>query len=301
VSETLSLPGIATTTRRWPSDEGVKLLGGRVVRIRNTLVTTSEQLATMVRVLSAMPRIIYDSETSGLTPALGAQIVGHALGVRASPDFFYAWYCPVRHSNDRSITQLSPETVAWAIADICATPGDLGFHHAKFDTSHLRADGVARFVRRKIDSSIRATIANENEPKFGLKPLAKRYVTADATEEQDEVYAWMRKDAAKLGVPFKQRRRGEEDDQGEPTYMERFGLARVPIVLCGSYACRDVFYTGMLLEHFEWTETAFGPLHAREHEVSEALHDMEWGGLPLNVDEVRRSQVAAQEECGRSR
>lgn len=294
--ETLALFGVAPTSRQWIGDESVKLLDGSTVRVRNTLVTTSEQLATMVRVIRAMPRAVYDSETSGLVPALGAQIVGHALGTRAANDYVATWYIPVRHTNDASVAQLPAEVVARAVSDALEGPGDVGMHHAKFDIGHLRQEGV-RVRRRVIDVSIRATIANENEPRFGLKPLSARYVTAEAEEQADEVNEFMRKDASKLGVPFKKRRRGEEDDQGEPTYMERFGHSRVPIILEGRYACRDGFYTAMLLDHYDWTERAFPALHAREHHVSEALHDMEWNGLLLDAEEVRRAQVLAHEEC----
>lgn len=296
MSETLALPGMGLTSRPWASEESITCRDGRVVRLRNTLVTTSEQLAVMVRVLAACPRIVYDSETSGLTPALGAEIIGHALGARVSADAFFAWYVPVRHVNDSSVPQLPPTVAARAAADALAGSGVVGMHHAKFDIGQLRNDGVS-VGRRVIDVSIRATIANENERSFALKALAALYVTADAEAQKDEVETFMRRDAAKLGIPFKKRRTGEEDDQGEPTYMERFGHARVPILLEGHYACRDAFYTGMLLDHYEWTESAFEALHVREHAVSGVLHEMEWNGLPLDVEEVRRAQVEAQEEC----
>lgn len=296
--ESLALPGVAPTSREWVSDEALTTRDGVRVRVRNTLVTTTEQLATMARVLTASPRIVYDCETSGLTPALGAQIIGHAFAVRAADDYVATWYVPVRHSNDASMPQLDPEVAARAVRDVLTSPGDCGFHHAKFDLSHLRADGV-RVARRVLDTSIRAVIANENERSFGLKPLAAKHLFAEAEREQDEVGDFLRRDAAKLGIPFRTRRRGEDDPTGgEPSYLERFGHARTPIVLEGRYACRDVLYTALLLDHFEWTERSFPALHAREHEVGLALHDMEWHGLPLDADEVRRAQVAAQEECG---
>jgi len=296
MNETLSLPGIGPAPRAWVPEESITCCDGRVVRLRNVLVTTTEQLAAMQRVLSKFDRVVYDSETSGLTPALGAEIIGHALGVRASADAFFAWYVPVRHSNDTSVPQLPPSVAARAVADSLAGSGVVGMHHGKFDIGHLRNDGV-RVGRRVIDVSIRATIANENEQSFALKALAKSYVTASADAQKDEVDDFMRRDAARLKIPYKKRRKGEEDDLGEPTYLERFGHSRVPILLEGNYACHDVFYTGMLLDHYEWIETTFGPLHVREHAVSEALHEMEWNGLLLDVEEVRRAQVEAQQEC----
>lgn len=296
MSDTLLLPGISLSERAWKDTEQVRLKNGRHAFLRNVLVTKPEQLEAMVRVVRASRRCSYDSETSGLTPALGAQIVGHAMGVRAGEDYFAQWYVPVRH-RDASVVQLPPEVVARAIADaLDEANAECALHHAKFDQGQLRNEGVA-IRRRVIDVSIRATIANENERAFGLKALAREYVIDEAEEALDGVEAFMRRDAQKLGIPFKKRRRGEEDDQGEPTYMERFGHSRVPVLLEGPYACRDVFFTSYLADHYEWTERTFSALHAREHAVSGALLDMEWHGLPFDIEEVRRAQEQARAEC----
>lgn len=291
--ETLTLPGVALHSEAWRAQERLSTKLG-VVTVRNTLVTTTAQLETMANVLCASPRMTYDSETSGTNPHLGARIIGHAFAVRPAPDYVACWYVPIRHVNDPSIEQLPAEVAARAVQDILGRSGEVGMHNDKFEKWFLRKEGI-RILRRTVDTARLANAANENERSFALKNLADRYVLDGAKGEQKEVEDFMRRDAAKLRIPFRDRRRGD-DDEGEPTYLERFGHSRVPIVLEGRYACRDVFYTAMLLDYYEWTRRAFPDLTVREEHVSDALHDMEWYGLPLDTDEVRRAQHVAAGE-----
>lgn len=295
MQEALTLPGLSLHSETWRATERISTKLG-VVTVRNTLVTTSDQLATMVNVLSAAPRMTYDSETSGMNPHLGAQIVGHGFAVRPTFDYVACWYVPVRHVNDPTIPQLPPEVVARAVQDIFArTGGEVGMHNDKFERWFLRKEGIA-VLRRCVDTARLANAANENERSFSLKNLADRYLLDGAKSEQKEVDDFMRRDASRLGIPFRDRRRDEDEDDAEPTYLERFGHSRVPIVLEGRYCCRDVLYTAMLRDFYAWTETAFPDLTAREERVSAALHDMEWHGLPLDTDEVRRAQHIAEHE-----
>lgn len=293
--ESLTLPGIALHSETWRAQERLSTKLG-VVTVRNTLVTTSAQLETMANVLRASPRMVYDSETSGMNPHLGAQIIGHAFAVRPTPDYVACWYVPVRHVNDPTITQLPPEVAARAVRDILGVAGaEVGMHNDKFEKWHLRKEGVP-ILRRTVDTARLANAANENEKSFSLKSLTERYVLDGAKGEQKEVDDFMRRDASRLGIPFRDRRRDDDDSDEEPSYLERFGHSRVPILLEGRYACRDVLYTAMLLDFYEWTRRAFPTLTLREEHVSDALHDMEWHGLPLDTDEVRRAQQVAATE-----
>jgi DNA polymerase-1 len=290
--ETLTLPGVAFHSA-WNAQERLSTKLG-VMTVRNTLVTTTAQLEAMASVLCASPRIVYDSETSGVNPHLGARIIGHAFAVRPAPDYVACWYVPIRHTNDHTIKQLPPEVAARAVQDIFSRDGECGMHNDKFEKWFLRKEGI-RLLRRIVDTARLANAANENERSFALKNLADRYLIDGAKTEQKEVDDFMRRDAARLGIPFRDRRR-DDDSDGEPTYLERFGHSRVPIMLEGRYACRDVLYTAMLLDFYAWTRRAFPELTAREESVSDALHDMEWYGLPLDTDEVRRAQHVASAE-----
>lgn len=293
--ETLTLPGVALHSETWRHTERLQTKLGAVT-VRNTLVTTMDQLHTMANVLCAAPRMIYDAETSGMNPHLGAQIIGHGTAVRPSPDYIACWYVPIRHQNDASIQQLPVENVARAITDILSRrDGDVGMHNDKFDRFFLRKENIT-ILRRVVDTARRANIANENERSFALKALAERYVLDSAKKDEKEVDDFMRRDAVKLRIPFRDRRRQDEATNEEPSYLERFGHSRVPILLEGKYACRDVFFTAMLLDFYEWTARAFPDLTERERQVSNALHDMEYLGLPLDTDEVRRAQHIAHGE-----
>lgn len=292
--ESLTLPGISLYAGVWKDRECLTTKLG-TIDVTNTLVTTTDQLARMVSFLKEKARFIYDSETSGRNPHLGARVVGHAFAFRPSATEVLCWYVPIRHSRDNAIPQLPVEVVTRAVQEIFATGGEAGFHNDKFDRWFLRKEGI-HIARRTIDTARRATIANENEQSFGLKQLADKYIVRGASSQKDEVEAFARKDAETLRIPYKQSRREDEHEAAKLSYLERYGYSRVPIVLLGQYACRDVLYTALLMDFYEWTARTFSALSDRENAVSDALHDMEWYGLPFNTDEVRHAQVVAQEE-----
>lgn len=293
----MSLGGMPSLWK-WRGEETIKLIPGGSAHVRNTLVTTSEDLQRMVRMLCDSPHISHDTETSGLNPHLGARAIGHAFATVAAgrKHIYDAFYAPIRHINDPSVTQLSPEHVSAAVADVYRSPGRMSMHHAKFDLSMVRADGIVQVVREVRDVSVRAVIHNENEQSFGLKQLAKKYITEDAQDGEKVIDDWMRKDARALGVPFKKRKKGQEFIIGPVTYYERYGHARVPIVLEGIYACRDALYT-LIIDPLQEPEVSKYPmLWARECGISDALLDMEWNGLPADPEAIRNAQERADEE-----
>jgi DNA polymerase-1 len=280
------------TSFQWPAPQVIRTLSGWQFELRCELVQTEERLHAMRDVLVRCEDIVYDSETSGLSPRLGARICGHGLAAVTEPNVVSAWYTPVRHigGENEAQAQLTPELVAPTMREILAVSGRCGFHHAKFDVAQLRADEIP--VGRTVeDTSIDAVIDNENEPSFALKVLADKYCYKGARSEEKALQDWMRADARRLGIPYRKRRRGDntvEDVLQEPTYLERFGYARTPLQLCGVYACKDVAYTLYLwLVKFAHVAKLYAPLHKREHRISQILHKMEWAGLPMNEALVR--------------
>jgi len=280
----------------WPAPKVLCTKGGWRVELRCELVQSVRQLYAMREVLMRCPDITYDSETSGLDPHQGARIVGHAFAAATDENIVTAWYLPVRHiggENDAQ-EQLDPELAASVVQEILSVievmgkPARCGFHHAKFDVSMLLADGV-RTHRAQEDVSISATIANENERSMALKSLAAKYCIAEARDEEGALKDWMRRDARRLGIKFRERKRSA-DQLEEPSYLERFGYARAPLQLCGAYACRDVFYTLYLwLVKYEGVPTLYPEVWQREHRVGKILQKMEWVGLPVNEALIRDS------------
>jgi DNA polymerase-1 len=267
---------------KWPRPHIVHTVSGWSPKLKYTLVDTEAKLITMRDQLIASPVIAYDTETSGLNPALGASICGHAFAARPDEFAVDAWYVPIRHVGPHNdvFKQLAVDVVSPAVDQVLTSPGGtVVTHHGKFERRMSRVDGI-RITRAMRDVSIEATIDNENEQSFALKNLAAAYCFAAAKDEQEALTSWMRRDARQLGFAFKKRKKVTPSDIGEPTYVERFGYSRTPIDLCGVYGCKDVFYTLYLaLAKYHRVAEVYPALHAREHGVSNLLHTMEWNGL----------------------
>jgi len=271
-----------TTKLYWPRPKLIATKSGWKPRLTSVLVDTMEKLHDMAARLVVSPIFAYDTETSGLNPALGASICGHCFAcLDADGINVTAWYIPIRHIGPHNEVheQLAEVAVTAVVGDVLHSPGIVATHHGKFERRMARADGI-RITRTIRDVSIEATIANENEQSFALKNLAVAYCTVTAKDEEEEMAKWMRKDARKLGLAYKQRKKTTPSDIGEPTYLERFGYARTPIDLCGKYGCKDGFYTLYLaLAKYHRVAEVYPALHKREHAIGDLLHEMEWGGL----------------------
>lgn len=266
----------------WPKPTTIKTKTGWSVRLTCVLVDTVEKLHAMARSVAAAPIFAYDTETSGLNPALGARICGHCFAcLDDDGTSVTAWYVPVRHigPHNEVHAQLDAADISPAIDEILCSPGIVATCHGKFERRMARADGI-RITRTIRDVAVEATIANENERSFALKNLTVAYCTDRAKDEAEELAQWMRKDARKLGLAYKKRKKLTPSDVGEPTYLERFGFSRTPIDLCGHYGCRDAFYTLYLaLAKYERVAEVYPALHEREHAIGDLLHGMEWEGL----------------------
>jgi len=269
---------------------------------KEVIVLDTVALYEMRDQLVRRPELTYDTETSGLVPALGARICGHAFATRSGPQEITAWYIPTRHIGDHNLAwkQLPLEVVSPVVQEVLASPGVMAGHHVKFDVKFARADDI-RVAREILDVSILAAAANENEPKFGLKPLSKDIVPS-AGQDEDEMSKWMAKDARRLKMRYKKRAASPGvvslDELEQQTYLERFGYSRSPIDLCGRYACMDVFLALVLLWQHADVPNKFDRLIKREHKIGKILCDMEWRGLPADVSAIRatheRTGVAVQ-------
>lgn len=291
----MTLPGIELEFREWPAEESIRMRGGLRYKFRNCLVQDEKTFQEMLTILRACQRVAYDTETSGLHPHLGARICGHSFTACLSPQELTNWYVPVRHQKT-SEPQLQPEHVAAGLNDLFSRNILLVGHHFKFDMLLARADGIS--ISPKFDdTSIMAVVLNENEMQFGLKPLAAKYICQEARNEEKRLEEWMKKDARELKLAYRKRRRSDEGEDDEPTYLERYGFARSPIRLCGLYACHDTAYTWLLYEAFSPRVLAnFRDVYEREIGVSWYLHEMEWWGLPINVEEIHLASALLKDD-----
>lgn len=292
-AEQISFAGMQSP---WPSAKVIPTKTGRL-ELRYVLVNTPSALGSMEVALAGSDMIAHDTETSGLFVALGARVIGHAFAHFSGPTQITAYYVPIRHvgGHNENEPQLPVDRVSAVVQRVLDAAKLVLYHHGKFDWGQSRADGVV-FKSAFDDVATIATAENENEPSFALKRLASKYCTKDAANEQEELNEWMRKDARKLGLPFKKRKKEKDGLLGEPSYVERFGFSRTPITTCGKYACHDVFYT-LYLRAFKYvdTRTQWATVIDRENHVSRILHGMEWEGLEADAALIRDTH----DWCGR--
>ena len=286
---------LAGTSGAWGEPRTIQTKRGGRIRVRYNLVTTVEQLRAMCAHLIGSPEFDFDTETSGLNPALGASICGYSFGVAAWPHY-EGYYVPVRHCgpDQHNFTQVAAEAVAGHLAPVLRSPGRAVGHNAKFDLRMLRAEGL-EVAREVICTALEATTADENHRYFGLKPLMADYGFAEARTEENGMQNWLRADARNLGMHYRKSAKTAAD---AVTYLDRFGYSRAPIDMSATYAIHDVLYTAYLHKFaFGWTEHEFPAVWAREHRIQRLILDMESHGLPADAEEIRRAHDLTAEAC----
>lgn len=143
------------------------------------LVTQSNFPRVMER-LERHPRLIHDTETTGLDRWHGDVIVGHILATpRLGKDVFYF---PVRHQQGENITPEQHGMLRDRLSDEQTTY--TGWNY-KYDIEMGLKDGIP-IPKRAEDVMLSAHLMNENEPDFKLKKYSTRYVDpeADLAEKQ---------------------------------------------------------------------------------------------------------------------
>jgi DNA polymerase I len=265
--------------------------------IRYVLVDNEPALSMMVDTIRAYEHegTAWDTETTGKKPELGARICGHCFASRTGESELTGWYVPIRHTGpfNEHEPQLDPKLVSERLAPLFKSGGgELVTYHGKFDGKMARADGI-ELERPWVDIAIEATAFNENEQRFALKTLAEKYCSPAAKGELDAVTKWAQKDAKKLGLSFKKHSKEKRAKLGldamiTPTYLDRFGYARVPIKLIAPYGIHDAVYTWWLHRvKYHKVRASYPDLWQREHDVGRMLMDMEWYGLRADETQIR--------------
>lgn len=289
----------------WPGPTEIQSKSGWKFTVERVLVDTPAKLEAMERDLEDAESIAYDTETSGLKTNLGARIVGHSVARLVGFNGMKAWYVPVRHigGHNENHPQIDPALAAAVFSRVLTRVKAVGYHHAKFDWAMARADGIP-IPDAYVDTSILATIDNENEHSFSLKRLSAKYMADGSVFDEKVLYDWMRKDARSLDLHFKDSTRLKVEDiedidlmLDDKSYLERYGFARTPIALCGAYACMDVVMTLYLWQvKYANTWKRYPDVTARDHAVQRILHEMEWNGLQADIEEIRRAEEATRGE-----
>jgi DNA polymerase-1 len=249
--------------QRLPSSERgrprqMTLFGGEpVVAEAAVMVTTEEQLLSLVSELSQAARIAIDVETTS-TDAMKADLVG--LSVAAEPGRGY--YVPVGHLLAQgSAGQLPLGLVIERLGPVLENPKVAkSAHNGKYDLTVLKRHGIE--VRGlDFDTMLAAYLLEPSRRGFGLKDLA-----------------WSR-----LGLEMKPitDRLGKGRDQ--------ITMAQVPIADAASYAAADADATTRLVSVLEkeLREREQWDLFRRvEMPLVRVLMDMEMVGVALDTDEL---------------
>ena len=129
-----------------------------------TVVTTEEQLASMIAAIEEVGNFAFDTETTDLD-AMRADLVG--LSFATAPG--RAWYIPVGHREGK---QLSLELVLAEVRPLFESQ-DIAkcAHNANYDMTVLANHGV-RFNNVDFDTMIAAHLLGRNYNQLGLKDLS---------------------------------------------------------------------------------------------------------------------------------
>lgn len=195
------------------------------------LVETREQFEQAMGVLLFADKIAFDTETRTITKEKDPTIVGFSTycEIPGRPGNFISFYFPWNHAHDREF--FNGENLPWewfqeAITFLEREDVIFFMHNLKFDLEVL-FQNLITVKAPVLDTMLLAHMVNENEWNFGLKPLAKKYIGHDSTEEQQLI-----KSLLKLAPVNKE-------------------WDRLPPHTMAEYACKDAELTWQLF-HLLW-------------------------------------------------
>ncbi len=213
------------------------------------LVTTTEELATVVAALAAAPHFAFDTETTALDPVRAA-LVGISLATTPGA----GWYIPVGHTTGEP--QLAADAVRAALAPLLedgARP-KIG-HNAKYDMHILRRWGI-EVHGLAFDTMLAGQLIKQ---RGSLKDLAFYELNVEMTEITEL-----------LGTGKKQ-----------------ITFDQVPMAAALPYAAADADVTLRLHAHFAALLAQEPRRNAIFTEIEmplvAVLADMEWAGITLDV------------------
>lgn len=229
------------------------------------LVETADELPRITGVSELFAdvetlRVFDHKKYGGLYPWKGDRICGIAVTVDDHPE---TWYVPVRHTRLGWNIEL-PVFQHW-LKDVVGTAKSWINHNLLFDVSFARFDG-AEFNGRMIDTLTLAKIHDSDRIGHRLEALGREWCNLEMSEKT-ELKAYLKQIKSK-------------------------DYADVPADILGNYACADVMANRVLYRYLQknrppevagiWeTEIALAPI----------LHDMEWEGLKVDRDELRKERL----------
>lgn len=209
--------------------------------------------------------VVLDTETDGRSPWQRGKILA-GIGIR--PLGGRSFYMSVRHGQSRNV----PLSELHALGD--ALHGKtLIMHNAPFDLAVLEQEGIELVDEDVLDTMVLWRLTRENEPNYGLKKLAKKYIGPDAGDAETTLKQLMRR-------------------MGWTSY------AQVPAAQIIDYVANDLEYPEKLylIARGLIERRGLGPLLQLEQQAMRALYAMARRGFKIDQEltESRRNDLRAR-------
>lgn len=148
------------------------------------LIDTKEDFRTYLDLLTLQPEVAIDTETTGLWPFKGDELIGVSV---YTPETGAAYF-PFRHAVGRNL----PVRELRQLRKVVDPKRQIGFNY-KFDLEFLALEGWTPTESDIEDVMLAAHLMNENEPQgFHLKGLSDKYLGSNSSEEEKELTALLR-------------------------------------------------------------------------------------------------------------
>ena len=149
--------------------------GGAATDTDYRIVTSADELQTMIDQIVAAGSFAFDTESSSTDP-MAAELAGLSFAV----DGGLAWYVPVGHTEG---TQLPLEEVMAAVRPLFTAEGmSRCAHNANYDLTLLANYGIDPYGVIDHDTIISAHLLGKTRTQLGLKPLALEFLGREMTE-----------------------------------------------------------------------------------------------------------------------
>jgi DNA polymerase-1 len=149
----------------------------------------------------------------------------------------------------------------------------IGHNLGGYDAGALRAIGIM-LPWEKVDDTLIAVRLAEPHKRAGLKDVTSRYISPRAAESQAELHKTMKK------------HKWDWDTVPHDLPEYRF------------YAAMDVILNSRIYEHRVCQEGLNSPVYEMEMDVRAVAHEMEWGGMRVNVPFAAETAERLRREAG---